>query len=220
MVSVFLPWWVWCWGALLPGRSAVSRWVGVLVLISTGDVGDQPGQGRNKDEPADPANPGGQVFCTALPGVGFFGWFLPGVLFAAVSFFCVPPGGFGGRGPSFRGWSMVSRWVGVPVLIPTGECRATTPTRPGAHQRRTHRASQTGEARLLNRPFGGWLSWLVSSRGSFRGGFVFLRFFPGGFGVGVLSFLVRSVVSRWLGELVLTPTGECWTPRPTRPGTM
>ena len=86
-------------------------------------------------------------------------------------------------------------WIGVglgPSTYPCGGMLGATPTRSGAKKRRTRRAIQPGATRLLNRPFGGWLSWMVSARGSFRGGFVFCAP-PGGFGVGVTSFLWGNV---------------------------
>ena len=75
------------------------------------------------------------------------------------------------------------------------------PTRPGAKQRRTHRPSQPGGARLLNRPSRRWLFWRVSARDLLRR-FRFSAFPPCGFGVGAIVFF---------------PTGGRWAPTPTRP---
>ena len=50
----------------------------------------QSDQGRNRDEPAEPANPGRHVFLTALSGICFFGGPIPGP-FRGVFVFCVSP---------------------------------------------------------------------------------------------------------------------------------
>ena len=143
---------------------------------------------------------------------------MPGGFSRRFRFLRFPPGGFGVGVLSFRGRSVVSRWVGVLVLIPAVECQTPTPIRPGAKQGRTRRAGQPGEARLLNRPFRD-LFFRGSHPGAFSRCFRFLRFPPGGFGVGVSSFRGRSVFSRRVGVLVLIPAGGCWAPTPTQPGT-
>ena len=159
--------------------SLVGLWFGVGLGPSTGGrwAQHQADLGRNQDEPTEPGDPGRGVFYTALSGVGFFGGFLRGSLYTAVSFSAFHPWRVWCWAPSFRGRSVVSRWVGVPVLIPTVGCWAPTPTRPASKQKRTR---QPGEettptrSRLMSALVGGsgtssypsirgWLAWRLPS---------------------------------------------------------
>ena len=56
----FRPWLVWCWGVLLPGRSAVWCWVGVQVLSLWGmlDPNTNPTRGKTKNPPRQPTRRG------------------------------------------------------------------------------------------------------------------------------------------------------------------
>ena len=179
------PWWDWRWGALPPGRFVVSRRVGALVFIRTGECWaprtTRPGVKNRRIRFS--CRPGGGVVGgpTRLLNRPFRGWLFGGFLregrFAAVSIsaflawwvWCwgaILPGAVCG---------FASGWV--LVLIPSGECWATRTTRPGAKQRRIHRPIQPGEARLLNHPLRCWLFWRVHARGLSRR-FRFSEFLP------------------------------------------